>query len=133
MFKTNLLAGLAALLVAACSSVPPDENVVRADRKISGITFSGCQPSADSSPKLVTGKAPIYPVHRWLEREEGYAIIAFDITASGKAENFEMIASSNPVFYTHTRVAVTDWIFEPATQDGEPLTVRCQFRQSFSL
>ena len=131
MTKAPYLAVLAAILIAACSSVVPGQNVVKSDRNMTGHTFSGCQPRPDSPPRLVAGKSPIYPIHRMLAKEEGYTIIAFDITATGHAENFEMIESSNSVFYTHTRVAVSDWQFEPAIVDGEPVTVRCQFRQSF--
>lgn len=131
MTKAPFLAALAALVTAACSSVVPGQSVVKSDRNITGHTFSDCQPRPDSPPRLVTGKSPIYPIHRMLAKEEGYTIIAFDITAKGNAENFEMIESSNSVFYTHTRVAVSDWQFEPATVKGEPVTVRCQFRQSF--
>ena len=75
----------------------------------------------------------VYPVNRLLACQEGYAILAFDITPDGRAENFENIESSHPKFYVHTRLAVAEWKFAPATQDGTSIQVRCRFRQEFRI
>ena len=133
MHQQRIYLALAVLLTTACASVAPDSNVARADRKMTEQSFSACQPRTDSPPKLISGKAPVYPVQRMMSREQGYAVIEFDLTATGRAENFKQVESSNSIFYTHTRVAVADWIFEPALLDGAPITVRCQFRQMFIL
>ena len=96
-------------------------------------SFSSCEPATDSNPILLTGRAPVYPVHRLLANEEGYTIFEFDITTKGRAGNFKVVESSHPNFYAHARAAVAEWVFEPAMQDGIPVTVRCQLRQEFTL
>ncbi len=122
---------LTALLVAACGSVPPDPNMTRADRALESRAIGGCQPSTGNPPRLLSGRSPIYPVGRLMAQKDGYAILEFDITPDGRAENFKKIESSHPKFYSHTRVAVEDWKFSPAELDGTPILVRCQFRQDF--
>jgi outer membrane biosynthesis protein TonB len=124
---------LTALLTAACTIVAPDPNTTKADQKLDVQAFPGCQPAAESPPKLVAGRAPVYPVNRLLADEDGYAILEFDVTTDGRALNFTQIESSHPSFYSHTKSAIAEWIFEPATQDGTNVAVRCRFRQGFSV
>ncbi len=130
--RRNFLA-LVALSTAACSSIASDPDFVWANREMTERTFPACQPRTNSHPRLVTGKAPIYPISRVMAEEDGHAILEFDVTERGRAENFKMIESSKRIFYTHTRIAVSDWIFEPAIQDDVPITVRCKFRQDFII
>jgi TonB family protein len=127
--KIHLL--LAAAMLTACSSVPPDPNISRADRNVKARVFPDCEPRPDTPPKLIAGRTPKYPVNRLLAEKDGYAVIAFDITAAGRARNLTEIESSHPKFYNHTHNAVAKWKFEPARQDGVAVAVRCSFRQDF--
>ena len=131
MDRNLLLVLLTMLIASACGSVPPDPNMTRADRELKARTIGGCQPSTEIPPRLLSGRSPIYPVGRLMAQKDGYAILKFDITPEGRAENFKKIESSHPKFYSHTRVAVEDWEFSPAALDGMPILVRCQFRQDF--
>lgn len=123
---------LALVMVAGCALPPPDPNKSRADRTVRERYFETCEPSTDVPPKLVGGKTPTYPVNRLLAREDGYAIIEFDVTPEGTTANVSKVESSHPAFAAHSRIAVLDWIFEPATQDGVPVTVHCSLNQAYS-
>ncbi len=95
-------------------------------------TFDFCQPWSARPAKFVAGRAPIYPVNRLLAGEDGFAIVEFQISSEGKAEKFVNVESSHPAFFTHTKVAIQSWTFEPAIIDGEPVTVHCRLQQDFS-
>ena len=118
-------------LISACAPAPTDPNMKRADEQLPSQYYDICEPRTQPPPKLLEGRAPIYPVNRLVAGHDGYAVIEFDITPEGKTKNFVNVDSSHPKFYAHTKIAVAEWTFEPAVQDGVAITVHCQFRQGF--
>ena len=96
-------------------------------------TFDNCDPITDVPVKLVKAKAPVFPVQRLVAKQQGYAIIDFDVSLEGRAENIKNVKNSHKSFYVHAKLALQEWEFEPAQQDGEPIRVRCQLRQAFRL
>ena len=127
------MAVCACLTLAACSAPPPNPNESRAGNRLEARTFDFCLPQTETPPRLVSGKAPVYPVNRMLAGEDGYTTIEFDIGEDGTTSNFVQIESSHPKFYANARHAVSDWQFEPAISGTSPKAVRCRFRQEFSL
>ena len=132
MHVRSICLALSISLVAACSSTPRERGS-RPDRDVEEQYFHGCEPGTETPPKLVSGRTPLYPVKRLLADRDGHAVIAFDITATGEVEGLRKVEASHPSFYASTREAVAKWTFEPATQDGVPVRVRCSFQQSYSV
>lgn len=122
-----------ALSLIACSATPTDPNTSRAGRSMPERTFDYCRPWSPTPARVVAGRAPIYPVNRFIAGHDGYAIVEFEISDQGKAGNFVNVESSHSSFYAHTKLAIQDWTFEPAIIDGEPVTVHCRFRQDFTV
>ena len=124
---------IASIVLSGCTTVPRDPNTSRADDEVREQAFPGCEPATDIPPTLISGRTPIYPVNRLLAEEDGYAVLTFDVKADGRVANVEKVESSHPLFASHTKIAVVDWVFRPAEQDGVAVAVRCGFRQTFSV
>ena len=132
MHHSRMSLVLALIILAGCALPPSDPNKSRADQKVRERYFNTCEPSTEVPPKLVGGQTPIYPVQRLLAREDGYAIIEFDVTPEGATANVTKVESSHPAFASHSRIAVLDWTFEPAIQDGVPVAAHCSLHQTYS-
>lgn len=122
---------LCVMLISACAPAPTNPDVSRADQQLPSQHYDICEPKTQPPPKLLEGRAPLYPVNRLIAGHDGYAVIAFDITPEGLTKNFVNVESSHPKFYAHTKIAVAEWTFAPAMRDGVAITVRCQLRQGF--
>lgn len=128
----HVVLSVSLLFLAACTTRPPDPNTMRAGESMPERTFDFCLPWSASPARFVAGRAPIYPVNRFLAGEDGFAIVEFRISGEGKAGEFVNVESSHPAFYTHTKLAIQSWTFEPAIIDGEPVTVHCRLQQDFN-
>ena len=103
---------------------------VLADRSLdpTKISAHGAS-SADHPPKFVSGKAPVYPISMLLSGKGGRCVIEFTVGTDGKAKEFKVLSPPSK-FSDHAIIAVSSWVFEPATKDGVPVEQRLQ--QSFS-
>ena len=131
MHHVNINLALAVALLAACTALPPDPDSYDSGDKMEERYFTGCEPQTEVPPKLTSGRVPVYPGIRLMYGQGGYATVAFDVTPEGRVENLTNIESSHPAFYGHTYVVVTEWVFEPAKQNSNPVRVHCEFRQVF--
>ena len=82
-------------------------------------------PSNDREYSLLERVPPIYP--RSAERRdiEGYVVLQFTVTATGRARDIVVIeAVPRGVFNSASKAALEQWRFRPRTVDGKPVGVR---------
>ena len=120
------------VVVSACAGQSSGDRNLSAGWSARGFTIDDCEPRPDARPTVVKGSNPIYPVKKLIKGIEGYATLQFEITEQGTPENFRHVDSSEPIFYTHARVAMRDWVFAPPLVNGEPARVICEQGYSFS-
>jgi TonB family protein len=89
-------------------------------------------PHYDTPPKLISGKAPLYPVSHARAGSSGFADVAFTVGPDGKTYDMHVIRASYPYFGSHTIVAVRDWRFEPALKNGKPVPVKARVVMPFN-
>ena len=121
---------LVALLLAlgACA----DPYLIEDDKPLpEGFFAPGPTASYDVEPRLVSGKAPLFPIRKALNHEGGYATVRFTIGKDGHTKDLEIVESTYSYFGTHMVAAIKDWVFEPAIKDGEPVEVRAQYTLNF--
>ena len=51
--------------------------------------------------------------------------LQFDVDESGRPANFDVLASSAPVWGPEAVAVASDWRFKPGTKDGKPIAVPC--------
>ena len=92
-----------------------------------------CEGEFDSPAQLIKGRAPVYPIQRMIERETGTAIVSFDVSPLGHAENLTTVERTHGAFSGALKRAIEDWEFTPATRNGETITVKCYSRWEFAV
>lgn len=85
----------------------------------------------DSPPRMLRGRAPIYPIELALSGVSGSATISYLVGIDGKARQFETVAASNPHFANHAIIAVQQWTFAPALRQG--VAVAARVKQTFEF
>lgn len=85
----------------------------------------------DVPPRLVSGKRPIYPISRLMAGASGNSVIVFTIGTDGRTRDFEVEHTDDQWYANHAIAALSEWVFEPARKDGQPVEAR--FRQSFEF
>jgi TonB family protein len=88
-------------------------------------------PHYDTPPKLISGKAPLYPISHARFGDSGLAVVAFTVGQDGKTYDINVVRASYPYFGSHTALAVRDWKFEPARKNGKPVPVKAQMVMPF--
>lgn len=63
---------------------------------------------------------PVYPTRASVDGREGYVVVQFDVTASGRVENVAVIESSHPVFENSALKAAQRFKFRARVVDGVP-------------
>ena len=116
---------IAAWIALALLAAAPAAQAGRAGTPIDPESMVG-SPSAeyDTPPRLVKGKRPVYPIRRALSGQGGSAEICFVVGVDGKARDFEVLRTDHDAFSDHAIIAVREWIFAPATKDGQPVATR---------
>lgn len=84
----------------------------------------------DSPPRLIKGRAPIYPASQLLKGKPGKTLIVFTIGIDGKAKDFFVKSSDDAKFSAHAIIAIREWIFQPAIKGGRAIKARVS--QEFS-
>ena len=77
-------------------------------------------PLDNAAPILLRAPPPAWPSGR-VRDKSGYAVVSFDITAAGSADNIEVIAASHPEFGQSARRAASRLRYRPRLVDGEPI------------
>ena len=89
-------------------------------------------PGYDAPPRLIEGRAPVYPFSASMANRPGSAKVAFTIGEDGRTRDIQVVEASEPYFGGHTANAIKDWRFEPAHKDGRPVSVRIVQKYSFT-
>lgn len=87
-----------------------------------GFDASWPDPEGVTPPKLVRQVLPRYPLKSAIDRASGVVIVQFIVTKDGKVDS-PRIACSDPKrrFDDAALDAVREWVYEPATKDGQPV------------
>lgn len=104
----------------------------------------GCKsPATSSDVVLVRGKVvaptiahrvePVYPESARKAGEEGVSVYEAIISRAGCIEDLHLISSSKPRLDLNGMEAISQWVYRPATIDGEPVRVYLTVTVTFRL
>ena len=93
-----------------------------------GITGKDLVMSAnavDSPPQPAPGnKSPEYPAAAVRDGVTGTVVLKLLVTSAGKPRNVRVLKATPPGVFDQAAIqAVREWVFEPATYNGEPVTM----------
>jgi TonB family protein len=86
----------------------------------------------DTPPKLVSGSAPVYPMSQWRSGKSGFANVILTIGRDGRTYDISVEQASYAYFGSHTIIAVKDWKFEPARNNGQPVPLKVRLLVRFT-
>lgn len=67
---------------------------------------------------------PQYPANAYASEQKGTVTVGFTITSGGSTTNIHILDSHpSGVFDNAAREAVSQWLFQPATENGQPVAV----------
>ena len=66
---------------------------------------------------------PIYPRRALLRGEEGWVLLRFTITASGRVKDIEVVESTDSIFERPSIEAAKKFKYQPRIVNGEPVEV----------
>lgn len=84
-------------------------------------------------PRKIHAVAPAYPADAKAERATGVVIVRTVIDTSGAVREAKVVQTPREDLAAASLEAVRQWRFEPATLDGEPVTVYYQLTINFRL
>lgn len=85
-------------------------------------------------PSLDRHVEPDYPGRAYKKGESGSAAVAYTVDPDGRLADIHVIESApDESFGNQTRRALRQWVYAPATLDGEAVPVRMCLRQDFSF
>ncbi|WP_267222320.1 energy transducer TonB [Dyella silvae] len=99
-------------------------------------TASNASPSsaATHGPVLLRNVSPRYPTNAMRSNQEGWVEVTFTITPDGNVDDVKVLdAEPRHVFDRAAVEAVTRWKYQPATQDGAPVSAQEKRRIVFKL
>jgi len=89
---------------------------------------------SSTAPVVVERKSPIYPVAARQEGVEGWVYLQMTVGVDGSPHGIQVTQSSiDEVFDKAAIDAMKAWVFEPATEQGEPVEAQFEVRHSFLL
>lgn len=128
-WKSIVLLGAAA--VAACAPTNNPRST-RANWPLDAGRIAGPESSDwDTPPKLLKGKAPIYPISELLSTKSGTSVIVYTIGTDGRPRDFSVETTTDERYANHAIIALQKWVYQPAMKDGAP--VEAHVRQSFDF
>ncbi len=132
IFRSCVVAVLMAGVSGCASQSPP--STYAANTPISPGQVVGSESDAyDTPPRLISGRAPIYPVTHVLKAGGGQSTIEFTIAADGTTRDFLVVHSDHEYFANHSIIAVRQWRFEPAMKDGRPIDARVRKTFNYAI
>lgn len=84
-------------------------------------------------PKAVSQEKPVYPFAMRRFGLRGSVLLEFEVNTQGRVQNARIVSSDNPAFDEPALKAVFAWKFEPATRNGQPVTMRMRVPIQFTL
>lgn len=108
--------GAAAISVDLKPAPPPLSHRAR----VGGVSDFAIQ-DADFMPLVKV--LPIYPRRALLRGEEGWVLLRFTITASGRVKDIEVVESSDSIFERPAIEAAKKFKYKPRIVNGEPVEV----------
>lgn len=132
---------LVALGIAGCGAHTGD---MRPDQNLPAAYGVDCSGDHDSAPRLLSGKAPVFPAsmlsptyvdERRIKRLplSWEVVTRFTVTASGTTAQVRSDATDPAFLATHSNAAISAWRFEPARKGGEAVAAQCEHRLMFKL
>ena len=116
--------------LAACQTSP--DKITRPGEPVALVGKSiGRSSQYDIPPKLLSGRAPIYPIKQLQAGNSGSALIEFTIDEQGIPRDFRIVKTDYRYFATHAIVAMREWRFQPAIKNGKAVAVRARMPFSY--
>lgn len=145
MSKVNRCALIVLATLATAGCVKPEGHTYRPNRDLDNSRFTlQCDGDFDQAPELLTGKSPVFPA-RMLNPDviedrkirhlpmEWPAETTFEVTTDGRTLDVRSSPTEPPSFASHMTIAVREWRFSPATQQGTAVASRCSTVFRFGL
>ena len=114
---------------------PPAPPAVRPPSGTSTSTREGdlvALTAAVKPPRRISGETPSYPDEARHLRMSGSVLVDMIVTEGGLPEQIRVLESAGAVLDETVTEAVSGWRFEPAERDGVKVSVRWQYRHTFS-
>jgi TonB family protein len=125
------------VVLSGCTILPkptyPGAQEANTELAPGSVDMGGPSKAYDVPPRFLSGKSPVYPINRLLNKEGGYAVIRFTIGTDGITKDFEVLETDYPAIATHTIYAMKSWRFSPATKNGVPVEAKAEQRYRFFL
>lgn len=121
---SSALALCAAALLCGCATTTPGNT--RAGSAIDTNAYVDAIAGFDDydrPPRLLSGKAPVYPIREGLAQRTGSVTLSFTIGEDGRTRDIAVTGGSGEPFASHAILAVRDWVYAPAMKDGKPVAV----------
>ena len=123
------MAMLAAAVLAGCgmdeSRRDPFGRPYSADNLLTSIRLSCDGQGLDAPALLISGTRPVYPAEMDMNNIVGDIVIRLTVNVDGTAHPIKQDSKETPWFYTHARIAMTDWKLQPAVKGGKPVQADC--------
>lgn len=131
------LAALAATLLQPLAAHAQDSGAVPSGGSGAVIKKPEDEPAPKKSPvippKLVTFKEAAYPPEALKEGLPGDVVLKLTIDATGKVTAAEVAEGAGHGFDEAAQAAALEFVFEPATRDGQPVAAKILYKYSFTL
>ena len=85
------------------------------------------------APVVASKILPVYPEEARKAGLEGSVTVETVIDTSGRVQELKVLTSTDPIFEEPVRNALHQWQFQPATLDGEPVSVWYNLTTNFTL
>jgi TonB family protein len=85
------------------------------------------------APKLIAKVEPEYTEEARLAKYDGSALLAVEVGTDGRVGHIRVVRALGLGLDQKAVEAVTKWRFEPATENGQPVTVKAQIEVNFRL
>ena len=84
-------------------------------------------------PRRISGSEPEYDDRSRKEKTSGTVVLSLIVTKDGRAADIKVVTSLTSRLDEQAIKAVSKWMFEPATKDGEPVAVRISVETTFRI
>lgn len=118
----NQTATLNARLVEVRQAAGQPKAPVLAQVELTPGTFVSLDPEI-TPPRLVTRSVVKYPDEAKLANTEGMVRLSILVTETGKVVDSKVVQSVDPILDEAAKKGVLEWIYEPATKKGVPVSV----------
>ncbi len=86
-----------------------------------------------ASPKLKQRIDPVYTAAAQESGITGSVVLSFEINKDGTTRNVKVVGNLEPSLDAEAVKAVGQWLFEPATKDGQPVICSAKTEVHFAL